>query len=267
MNSLAEDAAALLGTSLSRAEPLHGGDLSEVVRLETADGRTAVAKSGPTARAESAMLQAIAASGAPAPTVLGCSDDLLVLEDLGRDEGPATAWDDLGSALARLHAARGDGYGWSRDHAFGRVAIPNSAAQDWPTFWAERRLLPSCPEISPDLARRVEHLAGRLPALLPDRPAPSLLHGDLWAGNVMARDGRVTGLIDPACYYGHAEVDLAMLTLFGSPSDAFWRSYGPLEPAAEERRAIYQLWPALVHLRLFGAGFRGLVERCLEAAL
>jgi fructosamine-3-kinase len=93
--------------------------------------------------------------------------------------------------------------------------------------------------------------------------APALLHGDLWSGNILVRDGRLAALIDPACYHGDAEVDLAMLTLFDSPPDEFWEAYGPLEPGWRERRPIYQLFPALVHLRLFGAGYAGLADRLL----
>ena len=118
-------------------------------------------------------------------------------------------------------------------------------------------------EIPADLARRMERLCDRLGDLLPPAPRPALLHVDLWSGNVMAREGRVLGLIDPACYHGHAEVDLAMLRLFGSPGPDFWEAYGEAEPGLAERQPIYQLWPALVHLRLFGLGYRGLVERLL----
>jgi len=262
-------AAGLLGRTLRRAVPLHGGDLSEVVRIELGDGSTAVLKRGGTARAEAAMLAAIRAAGAPAPEVLAVADDLLVLEDLGPDDGPARAWAGLGRALAALHAAAGDRYGWDRDHAFGPVPIPNEWSGDWPAFWRERRLLPSLGHIPADLARGVERLAARLEDLLPARPKPSLLHGDLWTGNVMARGHEVTGLIDPACYYGHAEVDTAMLTLFGSPRPEFWDSYGAPSPgadrAADLRRAVYQLWPALAHVRLFGAGYHGLAARLLAA--
>jgi fructosamine-3-kinase len=73
-------------------------------------------------------------------------------------------------------------------------------------------------------------------------------------------------MIDPACYHGHAEVDLAMLELFGAPPKAFWQGYGPEEPGRAERRAIYQLFPALVHFRLFGAGYQSMVARLLLAA-
>jgi fructosamine-3-kinase len=76
---------------------------------------------------------------------------------------------------------------------------------------------------------------------------------------------QVSGLIDPACYHGHTEVDLAMLGLFDQPDAAFYEAYGSLEPGHDERTTIYRLWPALVHLRLFGAGYRPMVERLLQA--
>ena len=80
----------------------------------------------------------------------------------------------------------------------------------------------------------------------------------------MAAGDRVSGLIDPACYHGDAEVDLAMLGLFDQPVAAFYDAYGLLEPGHDERTAIYRLWPALVHMRLIGAGYRPMVERLLQ---
>ena len=267
MTAAATRAAALLGERLAGAAPLQGGDLSSVMRLRLADGRTAVVKHGPRAAAEADMLRAIRRAGAPAPAVLAVEADLLVLEDLGEDAGLRGAWASLGRALRRLHAHRGDAYGWPVDHAFGAVAIPNAPLPhrpgSWPSFWAERRLLPCLGALPPDLARRVEALARALPDRLPAAPPPALLHGDLWVGNVVARGGTVRGLIDPACYHGHAEVDLAILSLFGTPAQDFAGGYGTPEPGAEARRPIYQLWPALVHLRLSGAGYRGLVEGLL----
>ena len=265
MTSLAARAAALLGETPARSEPLHGGDLSEVVRLHRASGSRAVAKSGPAARAEAEMLAAIAASGAPAPAVLAVSDDVLVMEDLGGDTGLTGAWGDLGRAVARLHAATGACHGWPRDHAFGRVAIPNAPAATWPDFWAQRRLRAGIEELPPALGRRIDRLCAGLSDRLPSAPRPALLHGDLWVGNVVAHYGRVRGLIDPACYHGHDEVDLAMLHLFGRPDPAFRAAYGPAEPGHAERAPVYTLWPALVHLRLFGAGYRGLVDGLLDA--
>ncbi|WP_232830908.1 fructosamine kinase family protein [Tropicimonas sp. IMCC34011] len=264
MRITAERAAELLGGTLAMSERLQGGDVAEVLRLELADGRTAVVKADRRAEAEARMLEAIKRAGAPAPDILARADGLLIMSDLGGSEGVAAASADLGDAILRLHAATGEVYGWETDHGFGPVAIPNGETEDWPTFWAERRLLPFCDTLPDDLAHAVEAAASRLGEILPKRPRPALLHGDLWSGNVMTRGGRVTGLIDPACYHGHAEVDLAMLCLFGNPGDAFWEVYGP-DAGHETRRPAYQLWPALVHLTLFGSGYRELVERCLSA--
>jgi fructosamine-3-kinase len=262
--ALARTGAALLGADLRRAEVVSGGDLSQVVRIFLADGRQAIVKSGPSPRMEAAMLAAIAASGAPAPAVLAVSEAALVLEVLPSDGG--AAWGDLGVALARLHAVRGTRYGWGADYAFGDVPIENRWMDDWPSFWAAHRLMAHVTHLPPMLARRVAALADELPDRLPRRPAAALLHGDLWGGNVLVAGDRVSGLIDPACYFGHDEVDIAMLGLFDRPAPVFFESYGALEPGAATRLTIYRLWPALVHLRLFGNGYRPLVERLLTDA-
>jgi fructosamine-3-kinase len=258
--------AALLGGEVCAASVLHGGDLSEIIRITLADGREAVVKASPAARVEAAMLQAIAASGAPVPAVLAVSDTLLVMAVAQTGGGIGQAWASLGGALAKLHAVTGEFYGWHTDYAFGAVAIDNRRTDDWPAFWGLRRLLPHLPHVSAVLGRRLEVLAAGLASRLPETPRAALLHGDLWGGNVLAADGAVTGLIDPACYYGHGEVDLAMLRLFDRPADVFTDIYGAPEPGYGERLPVYQLWPALVHLRLFGDSYRPMVERFLSAA-
>lgn len=265
MTDLAGLGAALLGGRLAQARPVGGGNLSHLVAIRLADGREAVVKDGPDPCAEAAMLRAIREAGAPAPAVLAADPRALVIERLPAGGG-GDADADLGRAVARLHAATGPRYGWGQDYAFGAVAIRNGWGDDWPAFWAERRLACHLPHLEPALARRVEALAAALPGRLPAHPHPALLHGDLWGGNVLRDGARVSGLIDPACYHGHAEVDLAMLSLFGRPGPAFRDAYGPAEPGFPEREPLYQLWPALVHLRLFGAGYRGLVEGLLAAA-
>ena len=253
-------ALAAIGAAPARVVPLHGGDLSEVARVTLTDGRDLVAKSGPLVAREARMLRAMADAGARAPAVLGVTGQVLLIEAL--DETPASpeGWADLGAGLARLHASTGGTYGWPEDYAFGPQPIPNSPLPDWPDFWARRRILATDPP--PDLRGRLEALAARLPGLLPARPAPALLHGDLWAGNALFSGARAY-FIDPAAYHGHAEVDLAMLTLFATPPPDFWQAYGPLAPGWQARRAAYQLWPALVHLRLFGAGYRPMVAGLL----
>lgn len=266
MKPLAEAGADLLGGVLRSAQPVHGGSLSQIVRITLTGGSEAIVKGGGAPRVEAAMLTAIANSGAPAPTVLAVSDSVLVIEAMPAEGGLDKAWTSLGSALGILHAAKGKSCGWPKDYAFGSVAIENGWMKRWPDFWAERRLLPHCPHVAPALARRIETLAADLGNRLPDQPAPSLLHGDLWGGNILAAGNTVSALIDPACYFGHGEVDIAMLTLFDRPSPAFYQAYDALEPGHKERLIIYQLWPALVHLRLFGGGYRPMVERLLSHA-
>lgn len=266
MTDLGAEGALLLGGTLRRVEMLHGGDLSRILRITLADGREAIVKGGPAPRTEAAMLAAIAAAGTPAPAVLAVSDTVLVMTPLAADGALDDAWPSVATALSALHATTGTRYGWDVDYAFGAVPVPNAWAGDWPRFWAERRLLPHCPHLAPGLGRRVDQLAMNLPDRLPRRPPPALLHGDLWGGNVLVSAGQVSGLIDPACYYGHAEVDLAMLALFDRPSPEFFAAYGPPVPGRAERLPIYQLFPALVHLRLFGASYRALVDRLLSAA-
>jgi len=264
MTSLAEHGAVLLNGRLAGSKALGGGSLSQLVEITLRDGRRAVVKTGPEPRAEAAMLKAIRASGSPAPEVLAADDRVLVITLLPGSSGVGSAWRDLGHVLAHLHQTKGFYYGWERDYAFGAVDIVNRPAEDWPSFWGDHRLLTSAQAVGAVIARRLERLAADLHNRLPARPEPSLLHGDLWGGNVMTDGARVTGLIDPACYWGHGEVDIAMLMMFDRPDRAFFSAYGALEAGSVERLAIYRLWPALVHLRLFGDSYRALVEQLLD---
>lgn len=256
---------ALLGARVTRLSRPHGGDLSDVYQAELVDGRRVVAKTGSMVEAEARMLEAMARSGAAVPAVLATSPGLVALEFLPETGSSPEGWRALGVALAKLHGTTGASYGWEEDYAFGPVGIPNSRMSDWPAFWAERRLLPCAAALPGDARTRLERLCLRLSALLPASPPASLLHGDLWSGNALF-SGRAAYMIDPACYHGDGEVDLAMLSLFGAPPPTFLEGYGSLRPGAAARRPIYQLWPALVHLRLFGAGYLGLVSRLLDEA-
>ncbi|TFI57394.1 aminoglycoside phosphotransferase [Sphingomonas parva] len=247
-------------------EHLAGGDLSEVLLVRRPDGRLSVAKGGPAAASEAAMLRGLAAAGVPSPAVEGELGGVLMLEHVENDRvfSPA-AWRSIGSALRRLHDKQGESYGWPVDYALGTVALDNRQRSEWPAFWLEQRLVPTASVLDRPWRERIAALGSVIADLLPAAPAPALLHGDLWSGNILVRGGRLVALLDPACYHGHAEVDLAMLTLFDTPDAAFWEAYGPLEPGWRARRPAYQLFPALVHLRLFGAGYAGMVERLLAA--
>ncbi|MFN3726584.1 MAG: fructosamine kinase family protein [Allosphingosinicella sp.] len=257
----------LTGVQPDRIQRLYGGDLSEVLLLQRGDGQAVVAKGGPSAGTEAQMLRELAAAGVPVPAVEAEYGDVLLIEYVEADEAfTPRAWADIGAQVRALHRHLGDSYGWPVDYSFGSVRLDNKPGEDWPSFWGEQRLVETAGLLDRPWRERVERLAGRIDDLLPKRPPASLLHGDLWAGNMLLMDGRLAAFIDPACYYGHCEVDLAMICLFGRPDAAFWDAYGPLEPGWEQRRPIYQLFPALVHLRLFGASYAPLVERLLATA-
>lgn len=259
-------AAALLGEPIRQHQAMSGGDVAAVARLELASGAVVVAKASPQAIEEATMLRRLAAAGVPTPEVLAQDSALLVLSLIHHDGRVETSWQDLGRVFARLHQTTGPHYGWHADYAFGDVSILNTPCDHWPTFWGQQRLLPLISDLPSELAQRTERLIASLPERLPARPPAALLHGDAWTGNLLVRDGRVVAFIDPACYFGHAEVDLAMLRLFARPGGEFFESYGCSSSESDERLPVYQLWPALVHYRLFGPSYRGLVERLLAGA-
>ncbi len=154
--------------------------------------------------------------------------------------------------------------------SFGSLQLPNDPAPDWPTFYAERRLLPLARiarergALSGAGARAVEAVSERLPELAGPPEPPARLHGDLWSGNAMADAEGRPWLIDPSAYGGHREVDLAMLRLFGAPSERIFAAYAEAAPLAdgwEQRVELWQLLPLLVHAVLFGGSYVGAAER------
>jgi fructosamine-3-kinase len=260
----AEAAARLLGQPVVAERRLSGGDLSSVFHLTLADGSVCIAKQADAALAEAGMLRAISATGARVPAVRAADAGWLLMDAVDHDGRLDSAWPDLARNLGLLHATDGGRYGWPADHGFGCVRIENGWSEDWPDFWGNRRLRCHLPHIGRDLGRRIERLADRLDDLLPRRPRAALLHGDLWGGNVLTAGGSVAALIDPACYYGDREVDVAMLTLFDRPPATFLDTLA-LDPGWRARQPLYRLWPLLVHLRLFGDSYAESVGQALSA--
>ena len=264
MSAFAPTVAALTGVAEDRLRPIGGDSVSDVLLVPMPDGRRLVAKSSPDVAVEASMLRAIRAAGVPSPKVEAEHAKVLLIEHVENDGlFNAHAWRDAGTQIRRLHECTGAAFGWPLDYSIGTVVFDNRERRDWPGFWAEQRLVEPAFTLDRPWRQRIERLAVRLPDLLPAEPPAVLLHGDLWSGNMLVHEGRLAALIDPACYHGHAEVDLAMLDLFASPPPEFGETYGTLDPGWQERRPIYQLFPAIVHVRLWGVSYLPMLDRLL----
>lgn len=245
-----------------RSIPLGGGDICRAFRIETADtvlfAKTPRIPDPYMLEVEAEGLQRL--SGAVpglVPDLVHVDEDWLVLEWIEQAAPDRAAALTLGRMLAALHAADagdfGDGPAQGR---IGSLAMPAGAFESWAPMYAELRLRPLVGPELPACTALVEALLDEPDWAGPPEPA-SLLHGDLWAGNVLW--SHHPRLIDPACHVGHRETDLAMLALFGTPHlEQILTAYQqrlPLAPGWQERVGLHQLWPLLVHARLFGGGY------------
>lgn len=217
------------------------------------------------------------------PEVIGHSDAgenpaWLVLEYVPQGSPAPDYAEHLGGALAALHEAREGPYGWHRSNYIGSLPQTNATMVDWPAFWWTERLEPQLviardngrlPGLDPEWAA----LESKLPTLLGSAAADgcSIIHGDLWSGNVYAGPDGGPVLVDPAVYRGHREVDMAMTELFGGFPELFYIAYDDRRPLAdgyrEIRRHVYQLYPLLVHVNLFGGSYVNSAKGVLREAL
>lgn len=283
---LATAIAAALGSEVSAAARLGGGDVAEAYRVELTDGRTIFAKTHHRPppgffTTEAAGLRWLSEADAVAvPDVLAVSDEpaFLALEwiDEGRRSSASATEADLGRALARLHGAGAPSFGREDRRTTGSRALPNDPCDTWVEFYASRRLEPltrlardsgALPEstlaLLADVAARLDGLGG------PPEP-PARLHGDLWAGNRLVDTSGRSWLIDPAAHGGHREFDLAMMRLFGGFGQDCFDAYDDAAPLAagwQGRVPLHQLAPLTVHAIKFGGGYVAATDRALRAVL
>ncbi len=267
------------GTRVRGTRPLSGGCIGEVYAVDDDSGRALVAKLGTGAGSglalEGAMLRHLNAHGVPVPDVLHADDRLLLMTRLpSGDALGAQVQEHAAVVIAALHDHAGPAFGFEYDTVIGGLHQPNPREHRWVDFFRDHRLLymageaASAGRLPAPVHRRIEALAARLGEMLEEPPHPSLLHGDLWGGNVLAYQGRLSGLIDPALYWGHPEIELAFTTLFSTFGTAFFDRYHEMRPITpgffKERRDLYNLYPLLVHVRLFGGGYLRSVESTLD---
>ncbi len=183
-----------------------------------------------------------------------------------------TYWETLGQSLAVLHSHTQPTFGLHFDNYIGSLPQTNTLTANGYDFFFEHRLLPQAGLalykglLSKKSYDALFRLRDRLPELFPNE-RPALLHGDLWSGNVLINEDNKPALIDPAVYYGFREAELAFTRLFAGFDDRFYDAYDeafPLQNGFNERVAIYNLYPLLVHVNLFGSGYVSGVERVLK---
>lgn len=278
-------------TKVIKKERIAGGDINEACGLDLSDGSRIFMKYNAKANlsfftAEAAGLSAIAKTGViGTPRVLcsgtdendgGCS--FLLLEFITGGKAVKNYWETFACELAAMHKAGtaglvpGGNYGFAKDNYIGAGKQSNTACNSFVDFFREYRLKPQFNRAAAYFDERdLKNIAGlleRLGDILVEPEQPALLHGDLWAGNVIRGNDGKAWLIDPAVYVGHPEADIAMTELFGGFPPAFYSAYreaAPLQPGYENRRDLYNLYHLLNHLNLFGRGYlssvRGIVAK------
>lgn len=260
----------ITGRMILAAQPLAGGMISQVLRIDLSDGESLVAKVGDSShdlRIEGFMLRYLGLhTQLPVPAVFYEARDLLLMEYIaGESRLDDQSLRHLGVLLASCHEIAAATYGLERDTLIGPLHQPNTPSQAWIPFFREHRLLTmigvarNAGQLPRELEVRLLKFADALGSYLIEPDQPALIHGDMWRTNVLVCDGRVCGIIDPALYFAHHEMELAYMTLFDGVGEAFFAAYQEQTAIDADffrvRRHIYNLYPLLVHVTIFGAKY------------
>ncbi|HAQ65487.1 MAG TPA: ketosamine-3-kinase [Bacteroidales bacterium] len=262
--------------------PITGGDINRAWKISTTNGQYFL-KSNRTGlypglyKCEAEALRILASTHTvTVPGVLWADDNsdppFLLMGYIEPGRAGIGTYEEAGRALAALHRCTSTDFGFSSNNYIGSLWQINDRNADFNEFFIRQRLMPLTiraveASLAPEsLIGSIEALSGKLKAIIPAEP-PALLHGDLWHGNLMADQSGHPVFIDPAVYYGHRESDLAMTQLFGGFPDCFYHAYNetyPLESGWQQRRDLFNLYPLLVHLILFGVSYLGQIKQILR---
>ena len=279
--------------SVTRMDSVAGGDINLAYRVRLSCGTDIFVKTNSLSNedffaAEAKGLAALSSvNEIGVPEILGRGSDqekgysFLALEYIESSPRISSYWETFGHELAMLHRAKTaaftvagensagrDGvYGFSEDNYIGASPQKNRPMEKWTDFYRERRLMPqlSMAEryLSPEIRKKADRLLGHLEDYMREPKFPSLLHGDLWSGNMICGPDGKAWIIDPAVYVGDFEADLAMTQLFGSLPERFYDAYSEVNPidrkGYRERKGLYDLYHMLNHLNLFGRAYLGSV--------
>jgi protein-ribulosamine 3-kinase len=267
---------------VTRYSPIGGGCIHQAVKVETSGHGPFFVKSNDAGDADMfekeylGLFKLRAAGTLYVPEPLGYGQDdhrsYIITEFIESGRRKPDFWEKFGNGLADLHRQHADRYGFEHDNYIGRLPQRNDYSGNWIDFFIGMRLevqlkmAVDMHRVDQAFSRRFGDFMTLLPDMLPEEP-PSLLHGDLWSGNFMTGSGGYAVMIDPAVYYGNREIELSFTRMFGGFDDTFYHFYHrayPLAPGFEERVDIYNLYPTLVHVNLFGSTYLGGLERVLR---
>ena len=271
-----------LQTSVQEIKSIGGGCINQTFKITTADNnffcKVNCASKFPHLfeKERNGLLTIEKQNIIQTPNIIDCfiesDQQLLILEWIEEGSKNNQFWKTFGEQLASLHQVSSEQYGLEEDNYMGSVSQKNSLHQDWISFFIEERLQPLldlCRQkglLSEKHEDQFERLYQQLSKIF-NKEKPALLHGDLWNGNFMCNKKSKPVLIDPAVYYGHRSIDLAMTTLFGGFDKSFYEAYHyhfPLPDNHQEQWKVCNLYPLLIHLLLFGKSYLAQIEQTLN---
>lgn len=272
-----------LGSPVSTSTPLAVGFGLHGYHLRLKDGRELAVKAGSPPIPDQLLIEAYMLSelgrlsSLPVPAVRYSDASMLAMDWIDAKGGAIRSSHQrhMAELLAELHSTPRPFFGFEQDTVIATLSQPNPQEQLWIPFFREQRLLflseyaCSRGQLSRRTHERIQRLADRLENYLTEPDHPSLIHGDIWSGNVLAGHDHIEALIDPAIYFAHPEVELAFMTMFGSFGREFFDTYAALAAFEakgffETRCDIYLLYPLLVHVLVCSPSYASGIERILD---
>ena len=283
MNRLKEAIESITQRKINRLSPLQGGCISAVSLIEWENLEISVLKERPsqgvenTLQIEARMLEFLRLhSDVPVPLVTHADQNYLILSHIQNDGiQEQDSESHAAEIICALHNVEGKSFGLEFDSVLAGFLLPNKSQRSWIHFFREQRLIHftnlayESRAIGSKTKDRIHHLAGKLTNLLTEPKRASLIHGDIWSGNLLWNRGKLRALIDPAIYFAHPEMELAFIRLFNTFGSNFFSAYENRNGAIDRdfykvRCDLYNLIPLLVHAILFGGSYKYSIDQILD---
>ena len=270
----------ILDQDIFSIAPLSAAKDAEIFKVALVDGQEYVAKRADQGLdIEAKMLTTLSdAADIPIPDIHYTDPQLIVMQFIVSDwELSDTTQKQLGSYIGGLHRVSSETYGYDYDTSVAGLPQDNTPSENWADFFIHQRILPmaqralAAEHIDKALMKKIEKLMKKTPTILGAGNPPSLIHGDLWTGNVLPYRGEIKAFLDPALYYADPEIELAYATMTHTIDQSFFAAYEKkitIRPGFfEERRDLYTLYPLLVQTNIFGSSYARKVKRVLDKFL